>query len=380
MNVKDVILAPGDGIGKEISQSMVKIVNASLKKYSSLSINWIERDLHSLDDAMLDEIRKAKYAIKGPTTTPVGKGRRSINVALRQSLDLYACVRPVSYFEGVPSPLKHPENVNITVFRENTEDVYSGIEWENGTQECEKLLNFLQTDMGVKKIRFPKTTSLGIKNMSKEGSSRIIRSAINYAIKNSLKTVTMIHKGNIMKFTEGGFRAEGYHIGEAEFGGKLQENGTMILENGIALNDIICDNFFQQALLNPEKFSVVVAPNLNGDYISDALAAEVGGIGYAPGANINYETGIAVYEATHGTAPDIAGKNIANPMSITLSAVMMLYQMGEERAAGSIEKSIKTAVKNSFVTSDFYSLKIKNGEKATLCSTTEFTDVVIKGL
>lgn len=380
MNAKDVILAPGDGIGKEISQSMVKIVNASLKKYSSLSINWIERDLHSLDDAMLAEIRKAKYAIKGPTTTPVGKGRRSINVALRQSLDLYACVRPVSYFEGVPSPLKHPENVNITVFRENTEDVYSGIEWENGTQECEKLLNFLQTDMGVKKIRFPKTTSLGIKNISKEGSSRIIRSAINYAIKNSLKTVTMIHKGNIMKFTEGGFRAEGYHIGEAEFGGKLQENGTMILENGIVLNDIICDNFFQQALLNPEKFSVVVAPNLNGDYISDALAAEVGGIGYAPGANINYETSIAVYEATHGTAPDIAGKNIANPMSITLSAVMMLYQMGEERAAGSIEKSIKTAVKNSFVTSDFYSLKIKNGEKATLCSTTEFTDVVIKGL
>lgn len=380
MNVKDVILAPGDGIGKEISEAMVKIVNASLKKYSSLSINWIERDLHSLDDAMLDEIRKAKYAIKGPTTTPVGKGRRSINVALRQSLDLYACVRPVSYFEGVPSPLKHPENVNITVFRENTEDVYSGIEWENGTPECEKLLDFLQTDMGVKKIRFPKTTSLGIKNMSREGSSRIIRSAINYAIKNSLKTVTMIHKGNIMKFTEGGFRAEGYHIGEVEFGGKLQENGTMILENGIVLNDIISDNFFQQALLNPEKFSVVVAPNLNGDYISDALAAEVGGIGYAPGANINYETGIAVYEATHGTAPDISGKNIANPMSITLSAVMMLYQMGEERAAIRIEKSIKTAVKNGFVTSDFYSLKIKNGEKATLCSTTEFTDVVIKGL
>lgn len=380
MSTKDVIVAPGDGIGKEISSSMMKIVNEALKKYSSLSINWLERDLHNLDEEMLDEMRKVRYTIKGPTLTPVGKGRRSINVALRQALDLYACVRPVSYFEGVPSPLKHPENVNITVFRENTEDVYSGIEWETGTPECEKLLNFLQGEMSVTKIRFPKTSSIGIKNISREGARRIIRSSINYAIKNSLKTVTMIHKGNIMKFTEGGFRSEGYKLAEEEFGGKCREDGTMMLENGIVLNDIICDNFFQQAILNPEKFSVVVSPNLNGDYISDALAAEVGGIGYAPGANINYETGIAVYEATHGTAPDIEGKNIANPMSITLSAVMMLNAMGEEKSALAIENSIKTAVKNGFVTNDFYSLKVKNGENATLCSTTEFTDVVVKGL
>lgn len=380
MSTKDVIVAPGDGIGKEISSSMMKIVNEALKKYSSLSINWLERDLHNLDDKMLDEMRKVRYIIKGPTLTPVGKGRRSINVALRQALDLYACVRPVSYFEGVPSPLKHPENVNITVFRENTEDVYSGIEWETGTPECEKLLNFLQGEMSVTKIRFPKTSSIGIKNISREGARRIIRSSINYAIRNSLKTVTMIHKGNIMKFTEGGFRSEGYKLAEEEFSGKYREDGTMMLENGIVLNDIICDNFFQQAILNPEKFSVVVSPNLNGDYISDALAAEVGGIGYAPGANINYETGIAVYEATHGTAPDIEGKNIANPMSITLSAVMMLNAMGEEKSALAIENSIKTAVKNGFVTNDFYSLKVKNGENATLCSTTEFTDVVVKGL
>lgn len=380
MSTKDVIVAPGDGIGKEISSSMMKIVNEALKKYSSLSINWLERDLHNLDEKMLDEMRKVRYTIKGPTLTPVGKGRRSINVALRQALDLYACVRPVSYFEGVPSPLKHPENVNITVFRENTEDVYSGIEWETGTPECEKLLNFLQGEMSVTKIRFPKTSSIGIKNISREGARRIIRSSINYAIRNSLKTVTMIHKGNIMKFTEGGFRSEGYKLAEEEFGGKCREDGTMMLENGIVLNDIICDNFFQQAILNPEKFSVVVSPNLNGDYISDALAAEVGGIGYAPGANINYETGIAVYEATHGTAPDIEGKNIANPMSITLSAVMMLNAMGEEKSALAIENSIKTAVKNGFVTNDFYSLKVKNGENATLCSTTEFTDVVVKGL
>lgn len=375
-----IVLAPGDGIGKEISVSMTKVVNAALNKHSKKSIMWLERDLHNIDEALLKEIREVKNAIKGPTTTPVGKGRRSINVLLRQSLDLYACVRPVMYFEGVPSPLKHPENVNITVFRENTEDVYSGIEWESGSLECTRLLNFLQNELGVKSIRFPETTSLGIKNMSREGSKRIIRSAIKYAYKNSLKTVTMIHKGNIMKFTEGEFRNIGYEIGASEFGGKLDEKGVMHLDGDIVLNDCICDNFFQQAILSPEKFSVVVAPNLNGDYISDALAAEVGGIGYAPGSNINYEDNIAVYEATHGSAPDIAGKNIANPMSMILSATMMLKNIGEKKSAEAIENSIKNAVRNGFVTNDFYTLKIKDGEKATLLNTTEFTDYIIKGL
>lgn len=379
MEEKKVIIAPGDGIGKEISSSMMKIIDKALEKYSKIRIDWEEVDLHKLDEAMLEKIKKARFAIKGPTTTPVGKGARSINVALRQQLDLYACVRPVSYFEGVPSPLKHPEDVDMVVFRENTEDLYSGIEWEEGSAECKKLIKFLKDEMKVTKIRFDKTSAIGIKNISREGTERLVRSAINYAIKTNRKTVTIIHKGNIMKFTEGGFRSWGYELAKREFKGE-EKDGNVYLPGGIVVNSCIADNFFQQAILNPKKFSVVVCTNLNGDYVSDALAAEVGGIGYAPGANINYDTGVRVYEATHGSAPDIAGMNKANPMSITLSAVMMLESMDEEKAAKKVEEAIKTCVKNGFVTEDFYNIKRANGEEATLLSCSEFADKVISYL
>ncbi|HEM3702222.1 TPA: NADP-dependent isocitrate dehydrogenase [Streptococcus suis] len=347
----------GDGIGQDIWPAAQKVIDAAIvKAYSSQrSIQWkevlagekaLELTGTSLPVETLETIREHLLAIKGPLGTPVGKGHRSLNVALRQELDLFACVRPIRYFKGVPSPLKNPEKTDITIFRENTEDIYAGIEWEAGTDEVATVIDFLQERMGVQKIRFPETSSIGIKPISVEGSKRLIRSAIDYALKHDLRTVTLVHKGNIQKFTEGGFRKWGYELAQEEYSQQVAD-GTLLV------NDIIADNFLQQILLAPEKFDVVALTNLNGDYASDALAAQVGGIGISPGANINYQTGHAVFEATHGTAPDIAGKNVANPCSLLLSACMMLEYMGWIEAARLIVHALETAFANQIVTIDF---------------------------
>ncbi|HFU3985581.1 TPA: NADP-dependent isocitrate dehydrogenase [Streptococcus suis] len=347
----------GDGIGQDIWPAAQKVIDAAIvKAYNGQrSIQWkevlageqaLELTGTSLPVETLETIREHLLAIKGPLGTPVGKGHRSLNVALRQELDLFACVRPIRYFKGVPSPLKNPEKTDITIFRENTEDIYAGIEWEAGTDEVATVINFLQERMGVQKIRFPETSSIGIKPISVEGSKRLIRSAIDYALKHDLRTVTLVHKGNIQKFTEGGFRKWGYELAQEEYSQQVAD-GTLLV------NDIIADNFLQQILLAPEKFDVVALTNLNGDYASDALAAQVGGIGISPGANINYQTGHAVFEATHGTAPDIAGKNVANPCSLLLSACMMLEYMGWIDAARLIVHALETAFANQIVTIDF---------------------------
>ena len=278
--------------------------------------------------------------------TPVGACIRSLNVALRQELDLFACVRPVRYFKGVPSPLKHPEKTAITIFRENTEDIYAGIEWNAGTAEVQKVINFLQDDMQVKKIRFPKSSSIGIKPISIEGSQRLIRAAIEYALANNLTKVTLVHKGNIQKFTEGGFRKWGYELAKREYAAELA-SGQLVVD------DIIADNFLQQILLKPERFDVVALTNLNGDYASDALAAQVGGIGISPGANINYQTGHAIFEATHGTAPDIAGQDLANPSSVLLSGCMLFDYIGWSKVSDLIMKAVEKAIANGQVTIDF---------------------------
>lgn len=349
----------GDGVGQDIWPEAQKVIDAAIEKAynGQRSIQWKEvlagekayaLTGTSLPDETLKTIREHLLAIKGPLGTPVGKGHRSLNVALRQELDLFACVRPVRYFQGVPSPLKHPEKTDITIFRENTEDIYAGIEWDAGTEEVATVISFLQEKMGVAKIRFPESSSIGIKPISEEGSKRLIRSAIEYALKHQLKTVTLVHKGNIQKFTEGGFRKWGYELAQEEFSNEL-ENGSLVI------NDIIADNFLQQILLAPEKFDVVALTNLNGDYASDALAAQVGGIGISPGANINYLTGHAIFEATHGTAPDIAGQNKANPSSVLLSACMMLEFMGWNEAAEKIIVALEQAILHQQVTIDFAS-------------------------
>jgi len=349
----------GDGVGQDIWPEAQKVIDAAIEKAynGQRSIHWKEvlagekayaLTGTSLPDETLKTIREHLLAIKGPLGTPVGKGHRSLNVALRQELDLFACVRPVRYFQGVPSPLKHPEKTDITIFRENTEDIYAGIEWDAGTEEVATVISFLQEKMGVAKIRFPESSSIGIKPISEEGSKRLIRSAIEYALKHQLKTVTLVHKGNIQKFTEGGFRKWGYELAQEEFSNEL-ENGSLVI------NDIIADNFLQQILLAPEKFDVVALTNLNGDYASDALAAQVGGIGISPGANINYQTGHAIFEATHGTAPDIAGQNKANPSSVLLSACMMLEFMGWNEAAEKIIVALEQAILHQQVTIDFAS-------------------------
>ncbi|HFI0512641.1 NADP-dependent isocitrate dehydrogenase [Streptococcus parasuis] len=349
----------GDGVGQDIWPEAQKVIDAAIEKAynGQRSIQWKEvlagekayaLSGTSLPDETLKTIREHLLAIKGPLGTPVGKGHRSLNVALRQELDLFACVRPVRYFQGVPSPLKHPEKTDITIFRENTEDIYAGIEWDAGTEEVATVISFLQEKMGVAKIRFPESSSIGIKPISEEGSKRLIRSAIEYALKHQLKTVTLVHKGNIQKFTEGGFRKWGYELAQEEFSNEL-ENGSLVI------NDIIADNFLQQILLAPEKFDVVALTNLNGDYASDALAAQVGGIGISPGANINYQTGHAIFEATHGTAPDIAGQNKANPSSVLLSACMMLEFMGWNEAAEKIIVALEQAILHQQVTIDFAS-------------------------
>ncbi|HFI0249280.1 TPA: NADP-dependent isocitrate dehydrogenase [Streptococcus suis] len=349
----------GDGVGQDIWPEAQKVIDAAIEKAynGQRSIQWKEvlagekayaLTGTSLPDETLKTIREHLLAIKGPLGTPVGKGHRSLNVALRQELDLFACVRPVRYFQGVPSPLKHPEKTDITIFRENTEDIYAGVEWDAGTEEVATVISFLQEKMGVAKIRFPESSSIGIKPISEEGSKRLIRSAIEYALKHQLKTVTLVHKGNIQKFTEGGFRKWGYELAQVEFSNEL-EKGSLVI------NDIIADNFLQQILLAPEKFDVVALTNLNGDYASDALAAQVGGIGISPGANINYQTGHAIFEATHGTAPDIAGQNKANPSSVLLSACMMLEFMGWNEAAEKIIVALEQAILHQQVTIDFAS-------------------------
>ncbi len=366
----------GDGVGRDIWKNARAVFDAAVEKayQGEKKVAWHEllagKKAHEvtgewLPKETLDTIKEDLIAIKGPLETPVGGGIRSLNVTLRQELDLYACVRPVRYFKGIESPLKEPEKTSITIFRENTEDIYAGIEWEAGTAEVKKVIEFLQNEMSVKKIRFPETSSIGIKPISKEGSERLIRSAIEYALTNGLTHVTIVHKGNIQKFTEGGFRKWGYELAEREYADDLA-NGKLII------NDIIADNFLQQILLNPEKFDVVALTNLNGDYASDALAAQVGGIGISPGANINYVTGHAIFEATHGTAPDIAGKDIANPCSVLLSGCMLFDYIGWTEVASLITKAIETTFakgqftadlaqgKQAYSTSDFAAKLIEN--------------------
>jgi isocitrate dehydrogenase len=320
----------GDGVGTEVTPAMMTVVNTAVHKAygGSRQIEWLE--IHSIE-----EFKEHKVGIKGPLMTPVGTGIRSLNVALRQALDLYVCLRPVRWFKGVVSPIKHPELVNMTVFRENTEDIYAGIEWEAGTPEARKFYHFLHEEMGVNKVRFPETSAFGVKPVSKKGTERLVRAACQYALSNNLPTVTLVHKGNIMKYTEGGFKNWGYELARREFGDAL-------LSGKLTINDCIADAFLQNTLLKPEAYSVIATLNLNGDYISDQLAAMVGGIGIAPGANINYNTGHAIFEATHGTAPDIAGRNMVNPSSIILSAVMMLQFIGWGEAATLIEQALES--------------------------------------
>ena len=346
----------GDGVGTEVTPSMQVIVNAAIRRAygDGRGIEWKEvlagerafREMGTwLPDETLEAFRKYKVGIKGPLTTPVGGGIRSLNVMLRQTLDLYVCLRPIRWYKGVISPVKEPQKVNMYVFRENTEDIYSGIEWEAGTPEAEKFYHFLHDEMGVTKVRFPETASFGVKPVSKEGTERLVRAACRYALDNYLPSVTLVHKGNIMKFTEGGFKKWGYELAEREFGKEITEGRLLI-------KDCIADAFLQNTLLVPEKYSVIAPLNLNGDYISDQLAAMVGGIGIAPGANINYETGHAIFEATHGTAPGIAGKDIVNPCSVILSAVMMLEHFGWRKSASLIEKALEKSFMEGRATAD----------------------------
>lgn len=346
----------GDGVGAEITPVCQQVVDAAVEKAygGKRKIVWKEvlagGKAHEqtgewLPQATLDAFKEYLVGIKGPLMTPVGGGIRSLNVALRQTLDLYVCQRPVRYFRGIESPVKHPEKVDMCIFRENTEDIYAGIEWEAGSDEAKKFYRFLHDEMGVKKVRFPETSGFGVKPVSKEGSERLIRSAIDYALAHDLKTVTLVHKGNIMKFTEGGFKKWGYELAEREYGEELK-SGRLVV------NDCICDAFLQNALLKPQDYSVIATMNLNGDYVSDMLAAQVGGIGIAPGANINYHTGHAIFEATHGIAPDIAGQDKVNPSSIILSAVMMLDYMGWNEAAQLITDALERLFTQGVATAD----------------------------
>lgn len=359
LNVPETPTIPfieGDGVGAEITPVMQTVVDAAVEKaYSGKRrIEWVEvlaggkaakQTGEWLPQTTLDAFREYLVGIKGPLMTPVGGGIRSLNVALRQSLDLYVCQRPVRYFKGIESPVKHPEEVDMCVFRENTEDIYAGIEWEAGTDEAKKFYNFISQEMGIDKVRFPETSGFGVKPVSREGSERLIRSAIEYALAHGLPSVTLVHKGNIMKFTEGGFKNWGYQLAEREYKDAM-ESGKLVIK------DCICDAFLQNALLRPQDYHVIATMNLNGDYISDMLAAQVGGIGIAPGANINYNTGHAIFEATHGIAPDIAGKNIVNPASIILSAVMMLDYMGWGEAGELITRSLENLFCKGVATAD----------------------------
>ena len=392
----------GDGIGPEIWSATKQVLDAAVHKAyaGQRQIQWQEvlagekafnKTGEWLPKATLETIQKAKVALKGPLTTPIGGGIRSLNVALRQDLDLFACVRPVRYFTGVPSPLKEPEKTDMIIFRENTEDVYAGIEFEKDTPEVQKLIQLLQTDFGVKKIRFPESSALGIKPISKEGSQRVIAAAIDYALDNGRKTLTLVHKGNIMKFTEGGFKKWGYELAESRYkeqtftmnqyatlAKESQEAAKTAYDQALAagkliINDVIADNMLQQILLYPEKYDVIATCNLNGDYLSDALAAQVGGIGIAPGGNINYQTGHAIFEATHGTAPDIAGLGKANPCSMLLSGSMLLAYLGWQEASDLVEQAIEKALLNKKVTADF----AHSMENATEITTAEFGQILV---
>lgn len=394
----------GDGTGPDIWNASVRVLDAAVEKAykGEKKIAWFEvfageKAFNNygewLPEDTLAAINEYLIAIKGPLTTPVGGGIRSINVALRQELDLYACVRPVQYFDGVPSPVKHPEQTDMVIFRENTEDIYAGVEWAEGTPEVKKVIEFLQKEMGVKKIRFPETSGIGIKPVSKEGTERLVRAAISYALENNRKSVTLVHKGNIMKFTEGAFKSWGYALAEAEFGDRVftwAQYDRIKAEGGdadkaqkeaeaagkIIVKDVIADAFLQQILTRPAEYDVVATLNLNGDYISDALAAQVGGIGIAPGANINYVTGHAVFEATHGTAPKYAGLDKVNPSSVILSGEMLFRHLGWNEAADLIIQSMEKTISAKTVTYDF--ARLMDGASELKCS--EFADALIKNM
>ncbi|SMF76672.1 isocitrate dehydrogenase (NADP) [Paenibacillus uliginis N3/975] len=396
----------GDGTGRDIWRASKRVLDAAVEKaYSgSKSIAWYEvfageKAFNTygewLPNDTLEAIREYIVAIKGPLTTPIGGGIRSLNVALRQELDLYTCLRPVRYFNGVPSPVKRPELVDMVIFRENTEDIYAGIEYKEGSEEVKKMIKFLQEEMGANKIRFPETSGIGIKPVSSEGSKRLVRAAVEYAIKHGRKSVTLVHKGNIMKFTEGAFKNWGYEVAEQEFGDKvftwaqydiIKEKDGVDAANAaqkaaeeagkIIVKDAIADIALQQVLTRPTDFDVIATLNLNGDYLSDALAAQVGGIGIAPGANINYVTGHAIFEATHGTAPKYADKDVVNPGSVILSGVMLLEHLGWQEAADLIYKGMGTSINNKTVTYDF--ARLMEGATEVKCS--EFADEIIKNL
>ncbi|UBH12503.1 NADP-dependent isocitrate dehydrogenase [Macrococcus armenti] len=396
----------GDGTGPDIWNAASRVLDAAVEKAynSDKKIEWKEvlagqKAFDStgewLPQETLDVIDEYLIAIKGPLTTPIGGGIRSLNVALRQQLDLFTCLRPVRYFEGVPSPVKRPEDTDMVIFRENTEDIYAGIEFKEGTEEVKKVIAFLQDEMGAKNIRFPETSGIGIKPVSKEGTERLVRAAINYAITEGRKSVTLVHKGNIMKFTEGAFKQWGYDLAEREFGDKVftwaeydkikEAEGTEAADKAqdealaagkILIKDSIADIFLQQILTRPAEFDVVATMNLNGDYISDALAAQVGGIGIAPGANINYETGHAIFEATHGTAPKYAGLDKVNPSSVILSGVLLLEHLGWKEAADLITKSMEKTIASKVVTYDF--ARLMDGATEVKCS--EFADKLIKNM
>jgi isocitrate dehydrogenase len=396
----------GDGIGPDIWAASERVLNAAVEKAYKGERKLVWKEVLAGEKAFnqtgewlpketLDEINEYLIAIKGPLTTPVGGGIRSLNVALRQELDLFVCLRPVRWFEGVPSPVKRPQDTDMVIFRENTEDIYAGIEYEKGSEAVKKVINFLQNEMGVTKIRFPETSGIGIKPVSEEGTTRLVRAAINYAIKEGRKSVTLVHKGNIMKFTEGAFKNWGYELAEKEFGDKVftwaqydrikDEQGSDAAnkaqadaeaEGKIIVKDAIADIFLQQILTRPREFDVVATMNLNGDFISDALAAQVGGIGIAPGANINYETGHAIFEATHGTAPKYAGLDKVNPSSVILSGVLLLEHLGWNEAASMVIKSVEKTIASKVVTYDFARLM----DGATEVKTSEFGDELIKNM
>lgn len=396
----------GDGTGRDIWKASKRVLDAAVEKAyrGEKKIAWYEvfageKAFNTygewLPNDTLEAIREYIVAIKGPLTTPIGGGIRSLNVALRQELDLYVCLRPVRYFDGVPSPVKRPELVDMVIFRENTEDIYAGIEYKEGSEEVKKVLAFLQNEMGVKKIRFPETSGIGIKPVSEEGSKRLVRAAVEYAIKHNRKSVTLVHKGNIMKFTEGAFKNWGYEVAEEEFGDKVftwaeydrikEQSGADAANQAqkeaqdagkIVIKDAIADIALQQVLTRPTDFDVIATLNLNGDYLSDALAAQVGGIGIAPGANINYVTGHAIFEATHGTAPKYADLDVVNPGSVILSGVMLLEHLGWQEAADLIYKGLETSINNKTVTYDF--ARLMEGATEVKCS--EFADHVIKNM
>jgi isocitrate dehydrogenase len=396
----------GDGTGPDIWAASVRVLDAAVEKAYKGERKFVWKEVLAGEKAFnqtgewlpketLDVINEYLIAIKGPLTTPVGGGIRSLNVALRQELDLFVCLRPVRWFEGVPSPVKRPEDTDMVIFRENTEDIYAGIEYEKGSEAVKKVISFLQNEMGVNKIRFPETSGIGIKPVSQEGTTRLVRAAINYALKEGRKSLTLVHKGNIMKYTEGAFKNWGYELAEKEFGDKVftwaqydrikEEQGSEAANKAQAeaeaagkliVKDAIADIFLQQILTRPKEFDVVATMNLNGDYISDALAAQVGGIGIAPGANINYETGHAIFEATHGTAPKYAGLDKVNPSSVILSGVLMLEHLGWTEAANLIVKSMEKTIASKVVTYDFARLM----DGATEVKASEFGDELIKNM